>query len=97
MKKEPQRSCVICRTQKNKSELLRIVKNKEGIKVDTTGKQSGRGAYICYSEQCLEKAIKSKKMEKTLESEIDDMIYNEMKNLIKNKIGGEVIGQSKNI
>lgn len=93
MKKIPQRSCVVCRAQKNKNELLRIVKNKENIiKIDNTGKESGRGAYICYSEECLEKAIKSKKIEKALETKIEDKIYEEMKNIIKKKVGGDVIG-----
>ena len=59
----PQRSCVICRAQKNKNELLRIVKNKDNIvKVDERGKESGRGAYICYNLECLEKAKKSKRI-----------------------------------
>lgn len=93
MKKIPQRSCVVCRAQKNKNELLRIVKNKENIiKIDNTGKESGRGAYICYSEECLEKAIKSKKIEKALETKIEDKIYEEMKNIIIKKVGGDVIG-----
>ena len=61
MKNLPQRSCVICRTQKNKNELLRIVRNKENIiKIDEKGKESGRGAYICYNMNCLEKAKKTK-------------------------------------
>ena len=93
MKKIPQRSCVVCRTQKNKNELLRIVKNKENeIKIDTIGKEPGRGAYICYSEQCLEKAIKGKKLEKALETKIEQEIYNKIKEIIKNKNGGDVIG-----
>lgn len=93
MKKIPQRSCVVCRAQKNKNELLRIVKNKENIiKIDNTGKESGRGAYICYSEECLEKAIKSKKIEKALEIKVEDKIYEEMKNIIIKKVGGDVIG-----
>ena len=93
MKKIPQRSCVVCRTQKNKNELLRIVKNKENeIKIDTIGKEPGRGAYICYSEQCLEKAIKGKKLEKALETKIEEETYNEIGEIIKNKIGGDVIG-----
>ena len=50
MKNIPQRTCTVCRTQKNKNELLRIVKNKENIiKVDVNGKEPGRGAYICLS------------------------------------------------
>lgn len=93
MKKIPQRSCVVCRTQKNKNELLRIVKNKENeIKIDTLGKEPGRGAYICYSEQCLEKAKKGKKLEKALEAKIEEETYNEIEKTIKNKIGGDVIG-----
>ena len=93
MKKIPQRSCVVCRAQKNKSDLLRIVKNKENeIEIDTIGKEQGRGAYICYSEECLKKAIKTKKLEKTLDTKIDEEIYGNIQNIITKKVGGEVIG-----
>jgi len=93
VKSIPQRTCSVCRTQKNKSELLRVVKNKDNIiKVDETGKQSGRGAYICYDMECLEKAQKSKRLEKALEIKIEDEIYEQMKNAIKIKMGGDVIG-----
>ena len=93
MKNIPQRTCSVCRTQKNKNELLRIVKNKENIiKVDETGKQSGRGAYICYDMECLEKAQKRKGLEKALEIKIEDEIYEQMKSLIEKKMGGDVIG-----
>lgn len=93
MKSIPQRTCSVCRTQKDKSELLRVVKNKDNvIKVDETGKQSGRGAYICYDMECLEKAQKSKRLEKALEIKIEDEIYEQMKNVIKIKMGGDVIG-----
>ena len=93
MKNLPQRSCVICRTQKNKNELLRIVRNKDNIiKIDEKGKESGRGAYICYNMNCLEKAKKTKKLEKSLETKIDENIYLEIEEIIKNKNGGEVIG-----
>lgn len=93
MKSIPQRTCSVCRTQKNKNELLRIVKNKDNIiKVDEIGKELGRGAYICYDMKCLEKAQKSKRLEKNLEIKIEDEIYEQMKNVIKIKIGGDVIG-----
>ena len=93
MKNIPQRTCSVCRTQKNKNELLRIVKNKDNIiNVDEIGKQSGRGAYICYDMECLVKAQKSKRLEKALEIKIEDEIYEQMKNLIEKKIGGDVIG-----
>ena len=93
MKKIPQRSCVVCKTQKNKNDLLRIVKNKENqIKVDNIGKEPGRGAYICYSMECLEKAKQSKKIEKALETKIEEETYEQIKEIITNKNGGEVIG-----
>ena len=93
MKNIPQRTCSVCRTQKNKNELLRIVKNKDSIiKIDETGKQSGRGAYICYDMECLEKAKKRKGLEKVLEIKIEDEIYEQMKNVIEKKMGGDVIG-----
>lgn len=96
MKNLPQRSCVICRTQKNKNELLRIVKNKENIvKVDEKGKEPGRGAYICYSIECLEKAKKTKKLENALNVNISDKTYNEIENAIKNKLLKETTSSSQ--
>ena len=93
MKNIPQRTCTVCRTQKNKNELLRIVKNKENIiKVDENGKEQGRGAYICYDIDCLEKAIKAKKLEKALEIKINNEIYEQIKDIIEKKNGGDVIG-----
>lgn len=93
MKNIPQRTCIVCRTQKNKNELLRIVKNKENIiKVDESGKEPGRGAYICYNMDCFERAKKSKKLERTLEIKINDDTYEQIKNAIENKMGGDVIG-----
>ena len=76
----PQRSCVICRAQKNKNELLRIVKNKEGqIFVDPTGKANGRGAYICQSMECMEKAIKTHALERSFRVEIPTEGYDRLK------------------
>ena len=93
MKNIPQRTCSVCRTQKNKNDLLRIVRNKDNIiKVDENGKQPGRGAYNCYDMECLEKAKKSKKLENALETKIEEEIYEQMKNAIEIKNGGDVIG-----
>lgn len=93
MKKIPERRCIACNIQKPKSELLRIVKNKDNeIKIDEKGKEPGRGAYICYSLECLEKAIKTKKLEKALEIKLSEEIYEQIKETIVNKIGGDVIG-----
>lgn len=73
--------CTGCMEMKPKKELIRIVKNKEGeISVDTTGKKPGRGAYICKSIECLEKAVKQKRLEKNLEIKIDEELYNKLRN-----------------
>lgn len=87
MKKIPQRTCIGCNVQKNKKDLIRIVINKQGqINIDKTGKANGRGAYICDSIDCLEKMIKSKRLEKSFETKINDDIYNVLRDEIINKI-----------
>lgn len=79
MKKIPLRKCLGCSEGKPKRELIRIVKNKDGeIFVDLTGKANGRGAYICKTSDCLEKAIKTKRLNKALEVEIPDKIYDDL-------------------
>lgn len=84
MKKIPNRTCIGCNTQKTKKELIRIVKNAQGeIKVDKTGKLPGRGAYICNNSECLEKAVRSKRLEKSFEMKIEDVVYEQLKNTIE--------------
>ena len=76
VKKIPQRMCLGCQVMKPKKELIRVVKNSEGdIKVDLTGKAQGRGAYICKSIECLEKAIKSRRFEKAFATKISEEIF----------------------
>lgn len=83
MKKAVQRMCTVCGEKKDKRELLRIVKNKDqNVYVDKTGKLAGRGAYICYNEDCLKKAIKTKRLEKVLEIKLDNEIYENMRGVI---------------
>lgn len=90
MKRLPQRTCIGCNTSKNKNELIRIVKTSIGeIDVDLTGKKDGRGTYICKKKECLEKAIKSKRMSRAFQMEIPEEIYLKIENLIN---GGEIIG-----
>ena len=82
----PQRTCIGCNLKANKNSFIRIVKNKEGkITVDRTGKASGRGAYICDSIECLEKAIKGKKLEKAFEMKIDENVYNDLRGVMLEK------------
>ena len=85
VKKIPERTCVVTKEKFPKFELLRIVRTKEGeVLVDLTGKINGRGAYIKKDLEVLNKAFKSKVLEKHLEIEIDDSVYNEIKNIIEN-------------
>jgi len=90
VKSIPQRTCMGCNSKKDKKDLIRIVKNKNNeISIDKTGKQDGRGAYICNNEQCLEKAIKTKRIERTLGIKISEEVYSNLKKIIN---GGEFIG-----
>ena len=83
MKNQPQRTCMGCNSKKDKKDLIRIVKNKENqISIDKTGKQEGRGAYLCNEIQCLEKVIRSKRLEKILDSKISEEIYENLRGVI---------------
>lgn len=86
LKAIPERTCIGCNEKKEKKELIRIVKNQEGnIKVDTTGKANGRGAYICKNIECLEKAIKTKKLERSLKTKINSEVYESLRGVIVGK------------
>ena len=78
-RKIPMRMCLGCGEMKPKRELIRVVKSKEGdISLDLTGKKSGRGAYICKSVECFEKARKARKFERSFSCMISEDIYNSM-------------------
>lgn len=65
--KIPMRQCTGCREMKSKKEMIRVLKTSENeIILDATGKKNGRGAYLCFSEECLEKAIKNHGLERSL-------------------------------
>ena len=75
-RKIPERQCIGCGEVRPKKEMLRVVRSPEGeISIDFTGKKSGRGAYLCPSDKCLKKAIKSKKLSRSLSADIPDDIY----------------------
>ena len=75
-----------CNSQKDKKDLIRIVKNKENeISMDKTGKKEGRGAYICDDIQCLERVIKSKRLEKVFDLKISEEIYESLRGVILDK------------
>ena len=80
---EKLRMCIACRQMKDKRDLLRIVKDKEGnISVDLSGKKNGRGAYICKDEACLEKLKKQKSLNKAFKTNVSEDIYNEIREVI---------------
>ena len=83
-KKIPMRTCVVTNEKLPKKELLRIVKTPENeIKIDETGKMNGRGAYIKRSLDTVDKAEKSKALERHLECEISKQVYDEIRELLK--------------
>lgn len=78
------RTCVVTKEQLEKKDLLRIVKNKEGLVfVDTTGKANGRGAYIKRDLETLELAKKNKALDRALETTISDEVYDEIEKVLK--------------
>lgn len=79
VKKTPMRMCLGCGEMKPKKSMIRIVKSPEGeISLDLTGKKAGRGAYICRSCECFEKARKARRFEKAFSCRIEDEIYDKM-------------------
>lgn len=86
MRKQPQRTCMGCNSKKDKKDFIRIVKNKENeINIDRTGKMEGRGAYICDNIECLERLIKSKRLEKIFDIKISEKIYESLRGVILDK------------
>lgn len=72
-KKIPMRQCLGCREMKPKKELLRVVRSPEGeVALDAKGRLPGRGAYVCHDAECLKKALKSRALERALETKIPD-------------------------
>ena len=73
------RMCVGCREMKEKRSLMRVVKSPEGaISFDRVGKAPGRGAYVCKSKECFEKAVKQRQLERALETRIDEAVFSQL-------------------
>ncbi len=78
-KKIPQRQCMGCRERKNKRDMIRVVRTTEGtVSLDFSGKLNGRGAYVCPDAACLQKARKTRSLERCLEVEIPEEVYNRL-------------------
>ncbi len=79
-KKIPLRMCLGCNEMKPKAELIRVVKSPEGlVSLDSTGKKNGRGAYICHNPQCLERAVKTKRLERAFSMAIPNEVFESLK------------------
>lgn len=84
--KTPMRMCLGCNEMRPKKELMRVVKSPEGeISLDFTGKKNGRGAYICRSTECFEKARKARRFEKTFSCKIEENVYEVMADELRDK------------
>ena len=82
-KNVPMRMCIACREMKPKQEMTRVVRNADGeISADPTGKAPGRGAYICKNEECLNKVMKSNRLEKVLDVKINQDLYESLRGVI---------------
>ncbi len=78
-KKIPLRKCLGCGEMKPKRELVRVVRSPEGeVSLDLTGKQNGRGAYLCPNKACLTAAVKAKRLERALGSPAAADIYDSL-------------------
>ncbi|MBR5613681.1 MAG: YlxR family protein [Clostridia bacterium] len=80
---KPQRMCVVCREMKTKEQLIRVVKSKDGVSIDTTFRAQGRGAYVCRSIDCIENAQKRRAFERSFSMKVDPELYSTLEALIK--------------
>lgn len=78
-RKVPMRQCVGCQEMKSKKEMLRVLKTTEDeIILDATGRKNGRGAYLCFSTECLNKARKNRGLERSLKMSIPPEVYDNL-------------------
>ena len=85
-KKVPLRKCIACGENKEKRDLVRVVRDKDKqVLVDASGRANGRGAYICINKECFEEAEKTRKLSRALEVEVPKQIYENLKNVLELK------------
>lgn len=84
IKRVPLRKCTGCQEMKSKKEMMRILRTSEGdIVLDMTGRKNGRGAYVCRSMECYEKAVKNKGIERSLKCKVPEETYESLKKEIE--------------
>ncbi len=84
-KKVPTRTCICCRNEFPKRELIRVVKSQDGIFVDLTGKADGRGAYLCGGAECMKKFKKSKSLDRAFKIAVPSEVYDKVEEAILEK------------
>ena len=83
-RKIPMRKCIGCQEMKSKKEMMRVIRTPEDeLVLDTTGRKNGRGAYLCFSKECFEKAVKNKGLERSLKMSIPSTVYDSLKKEIE--------------
>ncbi len=84
MKKIPLRKCTGCQEMKSKKEMIRILRTaQDGIILDATGRKNGRGAYLCPSMDCFNKAVKNRGLERSLKEKVPEETYESLKREIE--------------
>ena len=79
VKKVPLRKCIACGNMYDKRELIRVIRSSEGVySIDFTGKANGRGAYVCNSEECINKCLKTRALNRAFKENIPDDIYRKL-------------------
>ncbi|MHC2995706.1 MAG: YlxR family protein [Candidatus Atribacteria bacterium] len=85
--KIPIRTCIGCQNKKPKKEMVRLIRTPEGnYEIDTTGKKSGRGAYLCYNIECLDIALREKRLNRSFKKDIPAQIINELRRFLEEHI-----------
>ncbi|MCI9067416.1 MAG: YlxR family protein [Lachnospiraceae bacterium] len=89
-RKSPQRQCIGCGEMRDKRELIRILKTAEGdIILDATGKKNGRGAYLCFSRKCLERAVKGRGLERSFKMPVSAEVYENLRKELETVENGQ--------
>lgn len=89
-KKIPMRQCIGCMEMKSKKELIRVVKTPENeFIIDATGKQNGRGAYICPKSECIQKAAAHKSLNRSFQMMIAEEVYDKLREELKRLEGNQ--------
>ncbi|MCI9148270.1 MAG: YlxR family protein [Hungatella sp.] len=87
-KKIPLRQCIGCGEMKNKKEMIRILKTQgESFILDATGRKNGRGAYLCPSRECLQKAVKSRGLDRSFKMSVPKDVYEALEKEMEQLVG----------